>query len=97
METPTFIELQPITIMSPSDKHYEAVKRAVKKYQDANRDVCRKRCRDWAKNLKTDPEKYRKYLDEKNEYMKKYRRSKKQEDIPAEDKGHNGPHPSHFV
>jgi hypothetical protein len=66
-------------IMTPADKHYDAIKRAVRKYQDANREVCRERCRNWAKNLKNDPEKYRKYLDEKNDYMKKYRRLKKQE------------------
>ena len=67
------------TIMTPSEKHYEAVKRAVRKYQSANREVCRERCKNWAKNLKNDPEKYRKYLDEKNDYMKKYRQLKKQE------------------
>lgn len=66
-------------IMTPAEKHYDAIKRAVRKYQDANREVCRERCRNWAKNLKNDPEKYRKYLDEKNDYMKKYRRLKKQE------------------
>jgi len=70
---------QPQTIMTPAEKHYQAIKRAVKKYQDANRDICRERCRTWAKNLKSDPEKYRKYLDEKNDYMRKYRRFKKQQ------------------
>jgi hypothetical protein len=66
----------PYTIMTPAEKHYQAIKRAVKKYQDANRDICRERCRNWSKNLKNDPEKYRKYLDEKNDYMKKYRLKK---------------------
>jgi len=85
-------------IMTPAEKHYQAIKRAVKKYQDANRDVCRERCRNWAKNLKNDPERYQKYLEEKNEYMKKYRLKKTQSVIPDEimnatigigSKGHN--------
>ena len=66
------------TIMTPAEKHYEAIKRCVKKYQNANRDVCRERCRNWAKNLKNDPERYQKYLEEKNEYMKNYRLKKTQ-------------------
>ena len=66
----------PVTIMTPAEKHYQAIKRAVKKYQDANRDICRERCRNWAKNLKNDPERYQKYLEEKNDYMKKYRLKK---------------------
>lgn len=76
----------PFTIMTPAEKHYEAIKRAVKKYQSANRDVCRERCRNWAKNMKNDPEKYKKYLEEKNDYMKKYRLKKIQSvtEIPDE-------------
>jgi hypothetical protein len=66
------------TIMTPAEKHYEAIKRGVKKYQDANRDACRERCRNWAKNLKNDPERYQKYLEKKNDYMKKYRLKKTQ-------------------
>lgn len=72
-----FASLPELTILTPAEKHYEAIKRAVKKYQNANRDICRERCRNWAKNLKNDPEKYKKYLEEKNEYMKKYRHFKK--------------------
>lgn len=88
----------PFTIMTPAEKHYEAIKRAVKKYQDANRDICRERCRNWAKNLKNDPERYQKYLEEKNDYMKKYRLKKTQSITPDEiinatigigSKGHN--------
>ena len=75
----TFASLPELTtIMTPAEKHYEAIKRAVKKYQSGNRDVCRERCRNWAKNLKNDPERYQKYLEEKNEYMKNYRLKKTQ-------------------
>ena len=89
------MEFQTVSIMTPAEKHYDAIKRAVKKYQDANRDVCRERCRNWAKNLKNDPEKYQKYLNEKNEYMKKYR-IKKQEQSSSPNKGENGPHQTHI-
>ena len=87
------------SIMTPAEKHYDAIKRAVKKYQDANRDVCRQRCRNWTKNLKNDPEKYRKYLDEKNEYMKRYR-IKRQEQLSLAQQlnnGENGPHETHIL
>jgi len=93
------MESQPISIMTPAEKHYDAIKRAVKKYQDANRDVCRQRCRNWAKNLKNDPEKYQKYLNEKNEYMKRYRIKKQEQLSLAQElnKGENGPHETHIL
>lgn len=90
------MEFQTISIMTPAEKHYGAIKRAVKKYQDANRDICRERCRNWAKNLKNDPERYQKYLNEKNEYMKKYRIKKQEQSSCSTSGGANGPHQTHI-
>ena len=80
------METEPTThaiIATPADKHYAAIRRAVKKYQEANRELCRERCRNWSNNLRNDPEKYRKYLDDKNAYMKQRRLSKKEEQAQA--------------
>ena len=89
------MEQQPT--LTPAEKHYNSVKKAVQKYQSNNRDICRQRCRDWADNLRSDPDKYRKYLDEKNVYMKKMRQTKKETSVRTdESKGHNGCHPSHI-
>jgi hypothetical protein len=71
--------------LSPAERHYLNVKKAVKKYQSNNRDACRERSKKWTDNLKTDPEKYRKYLEEKREYMNKARQKKKDAIVCRED------------
>jgi hypothetical protein len=84
--------------LSPADRHYQNVKKAVKKYQSNNRDACRQRSKQWVDNLKNDPEKYRQYLDEKREYMRKARLTKKETTTVCtdEDKGCNGCNESHM-
>jgi hypothetical protein len=70
-------------ILSPAEKHYEAIKRAVKKYQTNNRDKCRASCKTWMQNLKADPEKYKEYLESKKVYMKQRRMKQKDTEIEA--------------
>ena len=64
--------------LSPAEKHYEAIKRAVKKYQTNNRDKCRIACKTWMQNLKANPEKYKEYLESKKVYMKNRRMKQKE-------------------
>lgn len=70
--------------LSPAEKHYLSIKRAVKKYQDKNRTKVRESCKNWFSNLKADKEKYDKYLEEKRQYMKQLRLKKKAEQNSSE-------------
>lgn len=69
------------TILTPAEKHYQAIKRAIKKYQTNNRDKCRSACKTWMDKLKASPEKYKEYLDSKKAYMKQKRQKDKEEQI----------------
>ena len=69
--------------LTPAEKHYQAIKRAVKKYQTNNRDKCRIACKTWLDKLKANPEKYKEYLENKKTYMKQRRLKNKQDQIEA--------------
>lgn len=70
--------------LSPAEKHYLSIKRAVKKYQDKNREKVRESCKNWFCNLKADTEKYKEYLEEKKIYMRQRRLNKKVEQNSSE-------------
>jgi|LakMenEpi03Aug12_release.lakeMendotaPanAssembly.Ray.scaffolds.fasta_scaffold4494291_1 hypothetical protein len=48
--------------MTPAQKHYANVKKAVQKYQSNNRDKLREASKQWREQLKMDAEKYAEYL-----------------------------------
>jgi len=48
--------------MTPAEKHYANVKKAVQKYQTKNRDKLREVAKQWREQLKNDADKYAEYL-----------------------------------
>jgi hypothetical protein len=48
--------------ITPAEKHYANVKKAVQKYQTKNRDKLREVAKQWREQLKMDADKYAEYL-----------------------------------
>jgi len=56
--------------LSPAEKHYEAVKRAVSKYQKDpnNKEKNHEKCLKYNEKIRSDPERYKELLQKKRDY-----------------------------
>jgi len=56
--------------LSPAEKHYQAVKKAVSKYQKDpnNKEKNHEKCKKYNDKIKSDPERYKEFLEKKRQY-----------------------------